>query len=256
MKRFAMWSGGKDSSASVVVCHQKGIHLDGVVMAEVMFDHKRGISGENQKHIEWVYNEGIPNIEKLGYKVIIVKDNSDYMTYFHSTITKSNNPNSIGKKRAFYLGGHCTGQRDLKLRPIKRFLKEQGECEQIIGIAIDEPERLVRLGKGKRSVLAEYGITETMTYPLCAYYGLLSPIYDGTKNRGGCWFCPNQSVKEFAKLKREYPHLWEELRTMAKTPNLVSDGFKYGQTFFEVERQVDCINNQINIFDYLKELGL
>lgn len=150
MKRFYCWSGGKDSTASIIIGKEKGIDNDGVVMSEVMFDHKRGISGENPKHINWVYNVAIPIIEKMRYKVIIVKDKSDYMTFFHSIITKSKKPDSIGKKRAFYLGGHCTGQRDLKLRPIHNFLKAQGEIEEIVGIAADEPIRLARLKEGKQ----------------------------------------------------------------------------------------------------------
>ena len=256
MKRFLMWSGGKDSSASIIICHKYGIPLDGVVIAEVMFDHKRGISGENPIHIDWVYNTAIPIIENMGYKVIIVKSESDYIQEFNHIVTSKKNPQKNGKKSGFFLGGMCVGNDRLKIKPLRKFLKKQCECEQIVGISIDEPERLARLGKGKRSVLAEYGIRESMTYPLCAEYGLLSPIYNNGMKRSGCWFCPNQSIKEFAKLKREYPHLWEELQTMAKTPNLVSNGFKYGQTFFAVERQVDMINNQINIFDYLKELGI
>ena len=254
MKRYLMWSGGKDSSASIVLCYEKGIPLDGVVMSEVMFDHKRGISGENPKHIEWVYNVAIPIIEKMGYKVIIVKSESDYMQEFNRIRSKSKQHlERNGKKVGFFLGGMCIGNNILKMLPLRKFLKEQGEVEEIVGIAYDEYERLERLNKkfGKWSILALYGITEAMTYSICAKYGLLSPIYNSTKKRCGCWFCPNQSVKEFAKLKQEYPHLWEELRTMAKTPNLVSDGFKYGKTFFEVERRVDLINNQVSIFDCL-----
>ena len=55
MKRYLSWSGGKDSSASIVICYENGIHLDGVVMSEVMFDHSRDISGEDPEHIKWVY---------------------------------------------------------------------------------------------------------------------------------------------------------------------------------------------------------
>ena len=63
MKRYLSWSGGKDSTASIIICYENGIHLDGIIMSEVMFDHSRNISGENPKHIEWVYNVAIPIIE-------------------------------------------------------------------------------------------------------------------------------------------------------------------------------------------------
>ena len=249
VKRYLMWSGGKDSSASICICYEKGIPLDGVVMAEVMFDHARGISGENPKHIEWVYGTAIPIIEKMGYKVIIVKADSDYMQEFHHIVEGSKNHERNGKKSGFFIGGMCAGNGRLKMRPLRKFLKAQGEIEEIVGIAKDEPIRLARLKKGKRSVLAENGITEEMTYPICRKYGLLSPTYSGNIQRGGCWFCPNQSVREFAKLKVEYPHLWEELRLMANVPDTISKGFKYGESFFEIERQVDLINSQISIFD-------
>ena len=87
IRRVLCWSGGKDSSASIVVCYENNIHIDAVVMSEVMFDHLRNISGENPKHIKWVYEVAIPIIEKkFGYKVIIVKDKSDYIKEFSGKI--------------------------------------------------------------------------------------------------------------------------------------------------------------------------
>ena len=251
MKRFLCWSGGKDSSASIVVCHEHGISLDGVVMAEVMFDHKRDISGEHPKHIEWVYNTAIPVIEmQFGYKVIVVKDTSDYMQEFYRVVRNSKKPERNGKYCGFFIGGMCVGNDRLKMRPLKKFFKEVGECEQILGIAVDEPIRLARLSANKRSVLSEYGIFEADTYELCSRYNLLSPYYSDN-TRCGCWFCPNQRVKDFAVLKKNYPVLWDELKTMSKCDNLVSQGFKYGKTFSEVENEVDRINNQLSIFDYI-----
>ena len=258
MKRYLSWSGGKDSTASIIVCYEKGIPLDGIVMAEVMFDHKRGISGENPRHIEWVYNTAIPIIEKqLGYKVIIVKSESDYVQEFYHVVTKSKHPERNGKHQGFFLGGMCLGNSKLKMQPLRKFFKEAGKCEQIVGVAADEPTRLARLGINKRSVLSEFGIPEFSifeadTYKICNKYNLLSPIY-GSKTRGGCWFCPNQSEREFADLKKHYPHLWNELKIMSLTDNLKTHNFKYGKTFADVEKEVDRINRQITMWDYIEE---
>lgn len=60
MKTYLSWSGGKDSSASIILCHEQGIPLDGVIFSEVMFDLSRNISGENPEHIKWVYETAIP----------------------------------------------------------------------------------------------------------------------------------------------------------------------------------------------------
>jgi hypothetical protein len=252
MKRYLYWSGGKDSSASIVLCYQNGIHLDGVVMSEVMFDHERGISGENPMHIKWVYEIAIPIIENVfGYKVIILKDKMDYIQEFYHKITRSKKEERVGKYTGFFIGGMCVGNRDLKMRPIKQFAKSVGEHIQIVGIAADEPKRLARLGKNKRSILAELGIVEEQTYEICRAYSLLSPTYND-KNRGGCWFCPNQGYKEFATLKKEYPNLWEELKVLSKSDNLASKNFKYGETFEQVEKKIDFINSQLSIFDFME----
>lgn len=100
MKRYLSWSGGKDSSASIVIAHERGITLDGIIFCEVMFDHKRQISGENPKHIQWVYNTAIPIIERFGYKVIILRDRDDYLTLFNKRIQHSKIESRIGKKKA------------------------------------------------------------------------------------------------------------------------------------------------------------
>lgn len=260
MKRLIFYSGGKDSNATTIICHEKGIHVDGVVMSEVMFDHKRNISGENPEHIKWVYETAIPIIEKqFGYKVIVLRDKSDYLQQFNHIIYRSPVYGRNGKKRGFLIGGKCKANSDLKMRPIKQFLKSIKEpYEEIVGIAADEPERqnkktMKSKGKNKkRSILVEFGITEAMTYDICRKYNLLSPIYNSRK-RGGCWFCPNQGIEEFAALKKNYPELWQELKILSNDKQIVSQGFKYGQTFFNIEQQVDTINNQISLFDYLEE---
>ena len=250
MKRFLSWSGGKDSSASIVLCYEKGIPLDGVIFSEVMFDHSRGISGENPKHIKWVYEIAKPTIEKIGYPVIIVRDKEDYLSLFNHCIEKSKVAERNGKKAGWLLGGMCAANNRLKMRPLREFFKSVGECEQIVGIALDEPDRLESLhAKVNRwSILEQEGIIEADTYPLCRKYNLFSPIYDKRK-RGGCWFCPNCKIEDFAQLAKEYPELWAELEKLSHDRELVSQGFKYGRTFKSVNREVQVLNNQISIFD-------
>lgn len=251
MKRYISWSGGKDSSASIALCYEKGIHLDGVVMSEVMFDHSRNISGENPKHIKWVYEIAKPIIEKMGYPVIIVRDKEDYLSLFNHRLEKSKVAERIGKKQGWLIAGLCVANDRLKMRPLKEFFKSVGECERVVGIAFDEQNRLksLRTKPHTWSILERYGVVEADTYEICKRYNLLSPTYDKLK-RGGCWFCPNCKVEEFAQLAKEYPHLWAELEKLSHDKEIISQGFKYGRTFESVDRQVWAINNQISIFDY------
>lgn len=255
MKKYLSWSGGKDSTASLILCHEYGKNLDGVIISEVMFDHARNISGENPEQIKWIYETAIPIIKNVfGYEVIVVKDKSDYIREFYHIIKNSPTPERNGKCAGFFVGGACRGN-TLKTRPIREFYKSiQGEYEQIVGIAIDEPNRLERLLKhsNRRSVLAEYGITEAQTYDICRKYNLLSLLYE-RRCRIGCWFCPNARLKELADTKKKYPELWNELEIMNKCSNKVSNNFRYGQTFEQVNREIDLINNQISIFDIMED---
>lgn len=97
-----------------------------------------------------------------------------------------------------------------------RYWKNRGEKDvvQYLGIAADEPSRLARLdfyeGTPKISLLAKYGYTEADAMKLCEEWGLLSPIYRFT-NRNGCWFCPNCKDKEWLRLMRVHPELFDRL---------------------------------------------
>ena len=201
-----------------------------------------------------VYETAIPIIERLGYKVKVLQAESDYITLFNTRIQNSKTAERNGKKVGWLLGGMCAANDRLKMRPIREFYKNVGEHEQIIGIAADEPERLQRLKPNSRSLLAENGIIESETYSMCRRYGLLSPIFE-ERCRGGCWFCPNCSVKEFAALKRQYPELWAELEMLSHDTEIVSKGFKYGRTFDSVNREIDLINSQMSIFDIVDNSG-
>ncbi len=173
----------------------------------------------------------------------ILHSEYDYVTYFYHIIARSKVFQYNGRPQGFPLGGKCYVNKSCKIAPIHKHLKQFSKLEiaQYIGIAADEPDRLARLeGTNKVSLLAKYGYTEKMCLGLCREYGLLSPIYDKRK-RGGCWFCPNQSCKDFAWLKVNSPALWGELEKLSHTENLVSQGFKYGKTFAEVDREVDRI---------------
>lgn len=242
MRYYHSWSGGKDSTCAVILDHIHNLPPSTIVFSEVMFDKQRGISGELPEHIDFVKNKAVPIFMKWGYDVKIVMAEKDYLGCFHSLICKSKTPERIGKKHAFPLGGRCIVNRDVKSKAMLNFFKTVNESfTQYVGIAADEPKRLERLnGTNKVSLLAKYGYTEQMAYDLCREYDLLSPIYNFTK-RNGCWFCPNQSYAEMAHLKKYYPHLWQELEKLSRENNLVTQGFKYGASFAEVNAKVDKI---------------
>lgn len=235
---IASCSFGKDSIATILLALENNEPLDRVVFSEVMFDHSRNISGEIPEHIEWVYNTAIPKLESFGVKIDVVRAKDDYVSCVTHKLEKGNN---AGKIQGFPIAGRCKINSSCKVRPIRNYYKkmqEQYEIIQYIGIAIDEPIRLVRLGEGKISVLAKYGYTEQMAMDKCTEYNLVNPCYLNS-NRGGCWFCPNAKIRELCHLRKHHPDLWGELRKLDLLENRVSNYFKYDKTLTEIERQMD-----------------
>ena len=163
--------------------------MDRVVFAEVMFDHKRNITGEIPETIQWIKEVAIPKLESMGVRVDIVKAKDDYVSVC-SRKFKTPKPNGT-----VYYGVQnskpCYANTYLKLEPIKQYYKKIGkeyDIIQYIGIASDEPQRLKRLeGTNKVSLLAKYGYTEAMSMAKCKDYDLVNPCYS-MDIRGGVGF--------------------------------------------------------------------
>lgn len=252
MKYIASWSGGKDSTASIILAHEHGEPLDMIIFAEVMFDKE--ISGELPEHMEFVHMAS-KVFESWGYPVQILRSDKTFLDVFFHVIQKSEKRK--GMIQGFPMTGKCKVNDRCKMAPVRKFWREiREEYTQYVGIAAEEKKRLDRLIKTKNTVslLGKYGYTEEMAYDLCKKYDLLSPVYDFTK-RGGCWFCPNAKKKELRHLRSNHRELWEKLLELEKVPNkignvwntLTQTSLHEWELFFSMEER------QINIFDYLKE---
>lgn len=162
VKYFQSWSGGKDSTASIILEHIYGLPQSKIIMSEVMFDRKRNISGELPEHMEWVHNVAIPLFQNWGYEIEIVHADKDYLDLFYHVISKSKKEERNGKYAGFLIGGLCKTNSALKTKPINDFYNGLSEkYVQYVGIAADEPARLERLnGTNKVSLLSKYGYTE------------------------------------------------------------------------------------------------
>ena len=105
-----------------------------------------------------------------------------------------------------------------ELPPIRTYQKTlPHDTVYYLGIAADEPIRLARLKANQTSLLAKYNLTENDAQAMCQAEGLLSPLYAFT-GRGGCWFCPNASMRELRHRYQQQTHLlWEHrLQTLAE----------------------------------------
>ncbi len=239
MEYIASFSGGKDSAATVILAHEHNEPLDEIIFSEVMYSDT--ISGELPEHIDFVKNVAFPLFEKRGYKTRILHSEKNYLDFFHRVVTRSRNPERIGKKYGFPISGKCFVNAHCKLKPIKDYVasKDKASLIQYIGLAIDEPERLTRLDKGKISLLAKYGYTEEMARDKAAEYGLLSPCY-GYSTRSGCWFCPNAGIGELLHLRNKHSALWNELLDLEEIPDKAVDlwDLRHGKSIRKIENRL------------------
>ncbi len=108
------------------------------------------------------------------------------------------------EKKAFFPSPSvrfCTA--DFKIAPLDRFLKEQGECELLIGLNADETDREGNHGLLSnvhyRYPLQEDGMSRQDCVDLLEKHGL-KPDFPAYMRRGGCIFCPFKSKKEYAAM--------------------------------------------------------
>lgn len=199
----------------MILCHELGLPLDEIIFSEVMFDLKSGISGENPQHIAFVKEKCIPLFESWGYKVSVLRAEEDYISLFNKVIKYPRKHEAHrGLRHGFPLTGMCRINRDLKMKPIRDFLKTIGDYRCYVGICRDEPGRLFSMKQKPEniSVLEQYEYTCNMAYQKCREYGLLSPVYflgGGAVKRSGCWFCPYAKPEEHAYIKWRLPDVWK-----------------------------------------------
>ena len=251
MKYIASWSGGKDSTASILLAHEQKEPLDLILFSEVMFTKE--ISGELPEHIDFIKNKCIPLFESWGYEVKILHSKLNYMDLFLREPIRGKRYGR-GLRSGFPMAGKCQINKSCKIEPIRKFLKElEEEYMQYLGIAQDEPKRLARLDGNKVSLLEKYGYTEKMAFELCKKYNLLSPIYDFAP-RGGCWFCPNARKRELKHLRDHHKDLWDRLLELENEPNLIGNIWNTltKTSMHDNEEMFRWEDAQLTIFDYLK----
>jgi 3'-phosphoadenosine 5'-phosphosulfate sulfotransferase (PAPS reductase)/FAD synthetase len=193
MKHIALYSGGKDSTAVLILIKKHGLPLDEILYADVG---------------KWMW----PGIDKHMKKV------EEYMQMPVIHLDISEQIQKGFKKWGFAspLTRWCTGiKRDEMNRYLKQYVKEG--LTQYVGIAFDEQHRTgnKRYQKGEiRYPLIEYNITEAMALEMCYKEGFdFGGVYEH-RSRYNCWCCPLQTLDELRILFKYYPGLWKKMREM------------------------------------------
>lgn len=230
------WSGGKDSTCSVLLHLERGDFVKAVCYVPMFTDDIPLIT---KKHYDFILKTA-DRLKKMGATVHIISGMT-YWDYVTKVATK-------GKFKGEIFGfpchqtGKCGFQRDSKTKSVTNY--DVGEYDYTdIGIAIDEPKRHSQLNDKKRSILCEFGYTEQMAFEKCKSVGMLSPLYE-RRRRDGCALCYNASEKERNEWFSDYP---EAVPLLLRLQNIVKEKrpdrapLRGGKYFIDTE--------QISIFD-------
>ena len=161
MKHVVQFSGGKDSTAMLLMMLERGMQVDEIIMCDTGME----FPGMYQ-HIEKVRQY----IKPYGKDITILKAEHDYEWYmFHKPIIRGKNKGQHGFGWAGMNNRWCT--RALKIEPTQNYLKQYGgDIVTYIGIASDEPKRHFESDTIKHP-LFEWGVSEKMALSYCKEHG-------------------------------------------------------------------------------------
>jgi 3'-phosphoadenosine 5'-phosphosulfate sulfotransferase (PAPS reductase)/FAD synthetase len=202
LKHCVSFSGGKDSTAMLILMMEKKMRIDKVIY----FDCEDFEFPEMREHIDSVKRV-------LGVEIETVKTVKPWEQYLRE----------IGWASPTLRW--CTNE---KVNSIRRALRFCRPNLQYIGYASDEQGRVARAQNKNakrnrdkwmsyRFPLVEWGITEKEALAICRAHGFtFEGLYDYW-DRVSCWCCPLQGSKDIQVLKTVRPKLYEKLWEMHPT---------------------------------------
>lgn len=226
MKNIISLSGGKDSTAMLLLMLQKNEQVHSVVFFDT----------------GWEFPEMIDHIEKLqkytSIPFVRLKPNRKYNYELNEKPIKSRKTGLIhryGNGWPSMWRRWCTGR---KIDAINKYYKKQKDFVSCIGFAADETKRVPTKPRYKwqeRYPLIEYGIDEKTALKYCYDHGFdWGGLYD-LFGRVSCFCCPLQRIGELKALRKNRPGLWGRMLEM-DIP-LVAQGrdFKAGKTLHDLD---------------------
>lgn len=240
-------SGGKDSTATVILCHEYGIPIKKIIYVRMMYNKQ--IPATLPIMTEFV-DKAIRVFESWGYVVEVVESIQTAQDLSNKVFKRSKYKDRNGKHYGVspFARGYCefTG---VKTKTINSISKSE---YQMIGYAADETQRIHRLTETKQSIMVALDVKEKDTLEICNRYNLLSPLYDLGFTRDGCWFCPNAGKDQRLYLKENRPDLVEEIYKTIRMCEYDISALKKRNNWVKDYFQRIESGEQMHIFDFIK----
>jgi len=195
------FSGGKDSTAMLLMMLEKGMRIDEIIFCDTGKEFP-----QMYEHIEKVS-------EYTGRQITTLKNKKSFEYYLGWHVkTKGNNTGDVGYGWPDFQNRWCTA---LKRQAIKKYL-ENKEHYLYQGIAFDEIERTKKNNDGRnhKYPLVDWGITENQALKYCYKHGFdWGGLYRKFK-RVSCYCCPLQSIPELYMIYNNFSELWNDIKKM------------------------------------------
>ena len=224
-------SGGKDSTAMLLMMLEHGMQVDEVVYFDTGWEFP-------------VMSEHIALVEEYtGIAVTRLRPDKPFEYWmFDHVRTRGAYKGMAGWGWARPRGRWCTKLKTSAIDKHVHALADGREVVRYIGIAADEPRRIREFNYP----LADWGVTEADALAYCYARGFdWGGLYEHF-HRVSCWCCPLQPLAELRKLRHEFPELWVQLRNMdARAWNT----FRRDYSVEQLECRFALEDAQTSIFD-------
>ena len=224
-KHIVMFSGGKDSTAMLLLMIEKGMQIDEICFADTGMEFP-----EMYEHIE--------KVEKhINRKIIKLNIRKNWM-YWFSEHEKTRGKNK-GEKGYGWCGKyHCRWGTSLKKESINKYLKhlkKEYELVEYHGVASDEWARTQKnKGRNIKYPLIDFGFTEKQALEYCYGKGFnWNGLYDNMV-RVSCFCCDQKRIGELKWIFNERPELWEILLKMQSQTKY---NFKQNLSLFDIDKK-------------------
>lgn len=214
MTNIISYGAGQNSTAMIILMFNEGIKIDGIIFAET--------GNEMPKTYEF-----LPE-----FKEWCRKRNIDFITVKSKlgNLKKHYESNKIIPYRMYR---SCTHK--FKIIPIFDYIKEKygikHPINMFMGISYEEKKRADKISGRKQFhfvyPLIEKAIDRKGCVNIIKKEGLSVPV------KSGCYFCPFQVKKEWIKLYKEYPDLFDECIKFEKNGRAYPKGNLMGNMTLE-----------------------
>jgi len=256
-------SGGKDSTAMLLMMLEKQMPIDIILFCDTGLEFPA-----MYQHLDTLERD-------IGRAITRIRSDQDYeYLMFDVPVKRKADTLFIRRYGHIYNGYGWAGSRmrwctsKLKDGPREKFLRplrKKYNVLEYVGIAADEQYRLKRpRNKAANHIhpLVDWGMTEADCLKYCYDRGYdWGGLYEHFR-RVSCWCCPLQSLAELRQLMRNYPELWEQLKSWDKRtwrkfrPDYSVEQLE-ARFLFEEECQNQCkpIKGKIFFAELRKRLG-